>query len=240
MAENPLLPHRRLIELYELMKSVHSLNGRRPETAGYEAVRAATLIQMEAGDVLCPRNENKSTAVLSKQNKRGRKAESSPFGSSEQHALRDPTLPDLAALIALGMKTAGRKNVAISITNPDIAANWTAVLTMAQAERLPLIVIIADRTSPDKKLATDLTWDSMSRLARKLKLPTVAVDGEDAVALYRVVQECMHRAKHGDGPALVWCSYLAETSQHKASRSIAGMERYLAVRGLGPRAGKSS
>jgi pyruvate dehydrogenase E1 component alpha subunit len=69
----------------------------------------------------------------------------------------------------------------------------------------------------------------MQRLAKKLHLPVFAVDGEDAVAVYRVMQESVLRARAGGGPAVFW----AVLSPQRPSRSdlpLARLRSYLAAR----------
>jgi pyruvate dehydrogenase E1 component alpha subunit len=51
---------------------------------------------------------------------------------------------------------------------------------------------------------TAFTWDSVSRLCARLKIPLLPVDGEDAVALFRVFQESTLHARAGAAPAVIW------------------------------------
>jgi pyruvate dehydrogenase E1 component alpha subunit len=84
-----------------------------------------------------------------------------------------------------------------------------AALEWAQEAQLPLILACADATNGAaarsvKRREPALDFVSMSRLAKRLKLPTLTVDGEDAVAVYRVMQESVLRARQGGGPAVLW------------------------------------
>ncbi len=66
----------------------------------------------------------------------------------------------------------------------------------------------------------------MSFLAREYGFPGIIVDGTDAVAVWRVAQESVHRARNGSGPTLVDC-------RSDASRDpLEHMERYLKTRHL--------
>ena len=49
-----------------------------------------------------------------------------------------------------------------------------------------------------------LSWQAVHRTAQKLQMPLLAADGEDAVAMYRVMQESVLRARSGGGPAILW------------------------------------
>jgi len=57
-------------------------------------------------------------------------------------------------------------------------------------------------------------------------LPVIPVDGDDAVAVYRVASESIARARGGRGPTLIECSRSADGD------SIANMETYLTRKGL--------
>ena len=73
----------------------------------------------------------------------------------------------------------------------------------------------------------------MSRLAKRVKLPVLTVDGEDAVAVYRVMQESVLRARLGGGPAVLWAvmTPAAEAAKMKrSSQPIARLEKYMAAR----------
>jgi len=57
-------------------------------------------------------------------------------------------------------------------------------------------------------------------------IPVIPVDGNDAVAVYRVVTESVARARQGRGPTLIDCR------QWMDSNPIPNMEEYLTRKGL--------
>ena len=58
--------------------------------------------------------------------------------------------------------------------------------------------------------APPLLWPELTKLAHGLHLPHFPVDGEDAVAVYRVMQETSARARSGGGPSVIWAMLSAE------------------------------
>ncbi|HUA99866.1 MAG TPA: thiamine pyrophosphate-dependent enzyme [Terracidiphilus sp.] len=66
-------------------------------------------------------------------------------------------------------------------------------------------------------------------------IPTIAVDRNDAVAVYRVAQEAIGHARRGSGPTLIHCLPFrieGAPSGKPADDPITNMERYLARKGL--------
>jgi hypothetical protein len=74
---------------------------------------------------------------------------------------------------------------------------------------------------------------AMSRFAKRMKLPVLTVDGEDAVAVYRVMQESVLRARQGGGPSVLWAVMTPSRSlaaMPPSSQPIARLRSYLAAR----------
>jgi pyruvate dehydrogenase E1 component alpha subunit len=67
---------------------------------------------------------------------------------------------------------------------------------------------------------------AVSLLTRSGGFPGVIVDGQDVVAVWRVAQESVHRARNGGGPTLIDCRMDA------ARDPLAHMEHYLRKRNL--------
>ena len=66
----------------------------------------------------------------------------------------------------------------------------------------------------------------MNLLSRDGGFPGVIVDGQDVVAVWRVAQESIHRARNGGGATLIDCRMEAERDP------LAHMEHYLRKRSL--------
>jgi pyruvate dehydrogenase E1 component alpha subunit len=238
LPENPLLPNRKLRELYTLIERCRALDRRRPHPAAREALLAATTMQLLPGDILCAAPSDATLAKLAPANR---------SGLVHGGLVTPPNLPfatklTTAASMARGQLAASFPD-ALSLTLAFSVAGtlepgWQHALSVAHHVSLPLLLAVADATggatSPRvstsrKSEAPPLDWPNMQRLARKLRLPVFAVDGEDAVAVYRVMQESVMRARSGGGPAVLW----AVLSPQRPARShlpLARLQAYLAAR----------
>jgi hypothetical protein len=228
--ENPLLPNAKLKELYALMQRARSLSKAPASAPRFEAILAASLLRVQPGDFISPPANAPAAALL----------------AAERSTPNDPPTPlpthnrlATAAGIAQGLKLANEKRLAVFYTDatPSTARTelgWQEALTYATQAQLPLILIVADiETTSRAANPKAISWASISKLAKPLKLPVLTVDGSDAVAVYRVMQETTHRARMGDGAAVIWCHLPAKNSA--ATDPIRNMQRYLAARNLLPR-----
>jgi TPP-dependent pyruvate/acetoin dehydrogenase alpha subunit len=110
-------------------------------------------------------------------------------------------------------------------------ALWRNSLAFAAANELPIIFVIlptprtqAFKTSPPKAAR-------VSPIALRAAVPGIAVDADDPVAIYRVAQESIGRARAGGGPALIECiPFILEGVAPKRTTSIdaiAALEQYI-------------
>ena len=92
--------------------------------------------------------------------------------------------------------------------------------------------------------------EDLSVKAQGYGIPGITVDGNDVVAVYRVAQEAIHRARIGDGPTLIegktyrWYGHSeidpakyrapAEVEEWNGKGPDPGMEHYLAKHNCGP------
>lgn len=234
MAENPLLPHRKLQELRALMLRLRSLDGRSAKGLRLEALKAATLMHIEPGDfAAAPGADEASPAKPKKATKSVAKKK-----SASKAALpgAKPTRERIAtgAGIAQGFKLAKLDRAAIVLTDTATAATsetaWAEALEYAMKAGLALIVLCVD-TLGSKSAATPaaLSWTSAEKLSERTKVPIVSVDGEDAVAMYRVMQESMIHARLGAGPVLIW-AHTTVGPLKPAAQPIKRLEAYMSVR----------
>ena len=80
-------------------------------------------------------------------------------------------------------------------------ADARATLTFAATHRLPLVVVVQHNLRRMKSQSpADLSHEILG-----VGLPGMTVDGSDAMAVYRVTQEAMFRARHDAGPTLIEC-----------------------------------
>ena len=112
-------------------------------------------------------------------------------------------------------------------------ALWRKVLGFASEQALPILFVVtpATRTTGGAAKAA-----GMSALALACGVPGIAVDADDAVAIYRVAQESIGRARAGGGAALIECVPFVLPAQEgktkAAADAIAGMKQYMLQRGV--------
>ena len=225
MADNPLLPQARLRELHALMHRIRAADRRRSKTAR-EALLAAALIHLSTGDLVSGRADDATLRGLAPKSAAGDDAHDVP------QSLRIP----LCAGAARGMQTAGTDRIAVAFTEAGAPeTGWADALRWAHRDRLPFLLIVADngarsgkRTSRD---TSPLLWPALTRLAHGIHLPHFPVDGEDAVAVYRVIQETSARARSGGGPAVIWAMLSAERLAPR-QQPLKRLAAYMAARGI--------
>jgi pyruvate dehydrogenase E1 component alpha subunit len=235
LSENPLLPHRKLRELHALMLRCRELERKqKSRTSAREALLAATSIHLLPGDLLSASPADQTAASLAPAPKKPSTSGSLVAASSLHSRLA------LCAAAARGLQAAGTEGVVLAFAQAGVAEpEWQAALEWAQRSQLPVLLVCADATAGARSRAGNrrnpaLDFATLSRFAKRLKLPVLTVDGEDAVAVYRVMQESVLRARPGGGPAVVWAVLTplnrATPNLPRSSQPIARLEKYLAAR----------
>ncbi len=108
------------------------------------------------------------------------------------------------------------------------AAVWRRALEYAAVQVLPVVFVV---------MPGETKAGGVSELARACGVPGIAVDGDDAVAIYRVAQESIGRARAGGGAVLLECVPFVLRGAAKPTPSskpdaIAGIEQYMLQRGV--------
>jgi TPP-dependent pyruvate/acetoin dehydrogenase alpha subunit len=226
LADNPLLPQARLRELHALMHRIRATDRRRT-TAAREALLAAALIHLSIGDLVSGRAEDATLRTLAPKSKAGDDAHDVP------QSLRIP----LCAGAARGMQTAGTDRITVAFTEAGTPeTGWADALRWAHRDRLPFLLIVADDATRAPSKATSrkspaLLWPELTKLAHGIHLPHFPVDGEDAVAVYRVIQETSARARSGGGPSVIWAMLSAERLAPR-QQPLKRLAAYMAARGI--------
>jgi pyruvate dehydrogenase E1 component alpha subunit len=231
LADNPLLPKDRLRELYALTQRARALERRQQRGASRgasrdparEALLAAVSIHLQAGDLLSAPAGDRSARELAPQ----------PQGHDVPLSLRLP----LCAGAARGMQAAGAKNIVVALAVAGTReTGWADALTWAHNDELPLLTVCYGAPG-GRAPAGALTWTDVSRHAQRLRLPLFPVDGEDAVAVYRVMHEASQRARDGLGPSVLWAVLKApDAAQHRppSTQPLGRLRAYLRARGIEP------
>lgn len=213
------LPHEELHHLYATMLRARLL-APRLRTASHtgEAVLAATLQNAGEGDVIVSATPHPVLEVL-------RGAELSTFLRRKNTAdVRAESKiiaadPEIFASIAAGLALAGRRTksdsavIAFAAGKLTRGSGFESATAFAAENRLPL-VIIADWTESRRA-----SRDHDGRHLSHWPFPTIAVDGRDVIAVYRVTKEAINAARRGHGPTLIDCvNFLAPNGRGRDER----------------------
>jgi TPP-dependent pyruvate/acetoin dehydrogenase alpha subunit len=247
--ENPLIPNKRLCALYTAMVELRLLEGfassvaksKLRTTPGLEACRTSTAINLEPGDLTSESAPSiaseylrgaKLPALLERiESLNARKAKSSMTQPGEL-----PVMPSGRERIYLALgaaqvlkATKGTKpsRVVVIYTNPtELSQNdWTEALRFAGEHALPVLFV----AFPD---AAKTKTGRLSRNATAHGVPGILVDAADPVALYRVMQEFLERARHNGGPVLMECIAFEPAKKQPAADPIATMRQFLLSRSV--------
>jgi pyruvate dehydrogenase E1 component alpha subunit len=223
-------------------------NGTSASIRGYEAGIVGVAIDLGSDDAVCSPNRGVLKAfpngapIDSLLLWSGVGLESNGFHSSKPGLRngRSAAKPDhihTQATIgaALAHKTSKNGKVAIVFGDESASDSWREALHIATVHALPMIFVLRkrgkpagrSRTSDSKQVAKpDTPW-----------FPSIAVDSNDVVAIYRVANEAISRARSGRGPTLIECRpfRLSGTFNGNGKHShdpILTMENYLRAKGL--------
>jgi TPP-dependent pyruvate/acetoin dehydrogenase alpha subunit len=156
-----------------------------------------------------------------------------------------------AASTALANKTKKNGKVVVAFLG-DLPASLNFLeeaFNFAGVHQLPILFVCRNgaefRSRSRKK--TDMPED-LALKAQAYGIPCIRVDGDDAVAVYRVATESIAHARRGNGPTLIECKTLTwqtlaeagpakrrvpiAAKHRKASDPIQNMEEYLTRKGL--------
>ena len=102
-------------------------------------------------------------------------------------------------------------------------------MELAGKKKLPVLFVCETKSQDDDRLTR----------AKEYGVPAVAVEDDDAVAVYRVATEALAHARRGSGPTLIECRPWPFNEQGReqskrppAKHPIGKMEAYLASKGL--------
>jgi TPP-dependent pyruvate/acetoin dehydrogenase alpha subunit len=221
--ENPLVPYRRMREMYLAMAGARLLDewmmgqGRRGglgvpvSTRGEEACRVSTLIGLERGDLVVDPMRAVTTDYLlgasGKSLARAGVAEAG-VGLDLADGRRGRRLDVggeadgeeammLAVGAALAVKAQRATRVLVAYAAADAMSAETRVLGMAARAEAPVMFVVL----PGRAARPGV----LSARATRLGVPGIAVEADDAVGLYRVAQESVVRMRMGGGPVLMEC-----------------------------------
>lgn len=139
----------------------------------------------------------------------------------------------------------GRISVVFSGDGPALPESWHEALKFAGNEKLPVLFVCqSGMRSEGVSLTPQAGFLNRALKARGSGFPSITVDGNDVVAVYRVASEAIAHARMGQGPTLIECKTYClsdppevvpepqEVKRWKADDPILNMEKYLSGKGL--------
>ncbi|HEX6467228.1 MAG TPA: thiamine pyrophosphate-dependent dehydrogenase E1 component subunit alpha [Terriglobales bacterium] len=110
--------------------------------------------------------------------------------------------------VALAYKMQKKPYVAMAFSGDGSTSLgfWHEALNFAGVQNLPIVYVVQNNLwaeSVTVKMQTKV--EDLSVKAQAYGFPGITVDGNDVVAVYRVAQEAIHRARNGGGPTLIEC-----------------------------------
>jgi TPP-dependent pyruvate/acetoin dehydrogenase alpha subunit len=158
---------------------------------------------------------------------------------------------NIATGVALANKMKKNDNIAIAYSGDGSTSLgfWHEALNFAGVHDLPIVFVCQNNLWAESvNLQFQTKVPDISVKAASYGFPGITVDGNDVVAVYRVAQEAIARARRGQGPTLIECKTYRwyghseidpakyrdpeEVERWKAKDPIAGMEKYLTGKGL--------
>jgi TPP-dependent pyruvate/acetoin dehydrogenase alpha subunit len=158
---------------------------------------------------------------------------------------------NIATGVALANKMKKNDNIAVAYSGDGSTSLgfWHEALNFAGVHDLPIVFVCQNNLWAESvNLQFQTKVPDISTKAQAYGFPGITVDGNDVVAVYRVAQEAIARARRGQGPTLIECKTYRwyghseidpakyrdpeEVERWKAKDPIANMEKYLTGKGL--------
>lgn len=111
-----------------------------------------------------------------------------------------------AAGLALAMKLRGDDRVALACVGEGATSQgeWYEALNWAGIHRLPFICLVQNNAyAISEPVQKQMAVPNVADRAAAFGMPGVVVDGNDVLAVYRVMKDAVDRARAGQGPTLV-------------------------------------
>jgi hypothetical protein len=198
---HPLISNQRLQDLYVTLLRTRLLRPRNRLTASpaslvlREALVTGTVTHLEDGDAVMPASGDRLAALACGHSLR-RVLAAGPLPG----ILFSPPAVEARFAIATGYALArqGAGHVTLAFSGPGVTSldALRPSLSYAAQHKLGIVFVIESAAEADL---------SSARHTEPLGLYGIPVDGNDVVALSRVTQEAIHRARRGVGPTLMDC-----------------------------------
>ncbi|MGA1981435.1 MAG: thiamine pyrophosphate-dependent enzyme [Acidobacteriaceae bacterium] len=259
--ENPLIPNAKLRQIYRAMVRLRTLARALPaggrDGLSLEACLVSTSVDLGPGDLVSDAVAGGVVeflrgaglgAVLRPGKAKSKRGPVADCGSAARLpggmgiAERIWAALGAAAALKAAAAQAGVENKAAGESPKDTrvvvvyvpagevpVAVWRKALTFAVKHELPAVFVVLPARGGKGRAG------GLVALALRCRVPGIPVDADDAVAIYRVAQESVGRARIGGGAALMECVPFAvegTAAKRTAADGLAGLERYLLQRGI--------
>lgn len=198
-------------DLVCLLEDKGQMVGNPKSMVGLEAMEVGATVGLLPDDVISPSSRETTAHIM-----RGRPLGQvfaqylvRKRGAKQQPSQVPAVLPDLetqlsiATGLALACKMQKSTSVVMALSGGGAEAlkSGDHALRFAGANRLPVIFVVENNSWRESSAA----FDDFFIRSREYGFPVITVDGNDAVAVYRVCHEARERARQGYGPTLVEC-----------------------------------
>jgi len=253
--ESPLVSNAKLRQIYTMMLHCRAFATRFAELAreghasvelqplaGEEALLAATSADLRSSDTVSFAQTDWLTAMLKGAPLKAICRYLDPGARGRTRAFKDVAglriLPDnLEEQLAAGRDAAlvhKRKKASLTVlytTEGASSTAWKETLEVAGRRRLPLLIVCRTRLRNEPTEAAPVEG-TLGSFAQANDIPHIFVDGRDALAVYRVAQEAMGRARRRIGATLIDCQLADSDKTFTAIDPLTAMEGHLAAKGL--------
>ncbi len=113
---------------------------------------------------------------------------------------------NIATGVALACKMKKRPFVTLAFCGDGSTLGlWHEAMNLAGKRKLPIVFMIENNSWAEPASIGGIAVQDLSVKARAYGFPGITVDGNDVVAVFRVAQEAIRRAREGHGSALIEC-----------------------------------
>jgi len=212
--------------------AANEIGARFQVTIGHEAVTVGATVDLDSDDTVVGSHGNLA-ALIARGVPLKALLEEHGAAASKASMFCQPSFPEdpfnLGTGIALAHSLEHRRRVVVAFCaqeKPPLQV-WHEALKSAAVQKLPIIFIIENGVAGESPIPAESPYlEPVSFRARDYGFPGIIVDGNDAVAVWRVAQEAIHRGRNGSGPTLIDCR--TDTSRDPLKH----MEHYLRTRRL--------
>jgi TPP-dependent pyruvate/acetoin dehydrogenase alpha subunit len=163
-------------------------------------------------------------------------------GNSDAQGTASRTHTQAAIGAALTSKTRKNGGIAVLFCHNAASESWNEALHVASLNGLPMIFVNREDRKPGRGVGTPPKRNKRANPETPW-FPDIVVDSNDVVAVYRVANEAISRARLGRGPTLIECQpfrltgKVADDGNGRGRRGngldpISNMETYLRGKGL--------